>query len=175
MTKAEETTAKQEKAADPAPAAIPVTPPVSVSPATSALPPIVQFDKVTKTYDDGYTAIKDVTFCVDDKPNAMEFVTILGPSGSGKSTILRLIAGLRSRLGPAGDRSGRRPRNGLSRLHIVRQSDRRGQRRVRPRVPRDAGERAARASARVDRKGRPQRRSRFDKVSAPAVRRHASA
>ena len=95
MTKAEETTAKHEKDADPAPAAIPVTPPVSVSPATSALPPIVQFDKVTKTYDDGYTAIKDVTFCVDDKPNAMEFVTILGPSGSGKSTILRLIAGLR--------------------------------------------------------------------------------
>jgi len=68
---------------------------VSVSPATSALPPIVQFEKVTKTYDDGYTAIKDITFCVDDKPNAMEFVTILGPSGSGKSTILRLIAGLR--------------------------------------------------------------------------------
>jgi len=95
MTKAEETTAKQQKDADPAPAAVPVTPPVSSSPATSALPPIVQFEKVTKTYDDGYTAIKDVTFCVDDKPNEMEFITILGPSGSGKSTILRLIAGLR--------------------------------------------------------------------------------
>jgi len=95
MTKAEETTAKQPKDADPASAAVPVTPPVSNSPATSALPPIVQFEKVTKTYDDGYTAIKDVTFCIDDKPNAMEFITILGPSGSGKSTILRLIAGLR--------------------------------------------------------------------------------
>ena len=60
-----------------------------------ALPPIVQFEKVSKTYDDGFTAIKDVTFCVDDKPDEMEFITILGPSGSGKSTILRLIAGLR--------------------------------------------------------------------------------
>src|SRR5512133_473684 len=59
-----------------------------------ALPPIVSFDKVTKTYDDGFTAIKDVTFRVEDKPEEMEFITILGPSGCGKSTILRLIAGL---------------------------------------------------------------------------------
>jgi ABC-type nitrate/sulfonate/bicarbonate transport system ATPase subunit len=54
----------------------------------------VSFDQVTKTYDNGFTAIKDVTFTVDDKPEMMEFVTILGPSGCGKSTILRLIAGL---------------------------------------------------------------------------------
>ena len=59
-----------------------------------ALPAIVEFKKVSKTYDDGFTAIKDVTFCVDDVPDKMEFITILGPSGSGKSTILRLIAGL---------------------------------------------------------------------------------
>jgi len=65
------------------------------APVAASLPPIVQFEKVTKTYDDGFTAIKDVTFCVDDKPNEMEFITILGPSGCGKSTILRLIAGLR--------------------------------------------------------------------------------
>jgi NitT/TauT family transport system ATP-binding protein len=61
----------------------------------NVLPPIVQFDKVSKTYDDGFTAIKDVTFTVLDKPDEMEFITILGPSGCGKSTILRLIAGLR--------------------------------------------------------------------------------
>ncbi len=67
----------------------------AAAPKPAALPPIVSFDKVTKTYDNGFTAIKDVTFCVDDKPNEMEFITILGPSGSGKSTILRLIAGLR--------------------------------------------------------------------------------
>jgi NitT/TauT family transport system ATP-binding protein len=62
---------------------------------TAAPPAIVLFDHVTKTYDNGFTAIKDVSFCVDDKPNEMEILTILGPSGSGKSTILRLIAGLR--------------------------------------------------------------------------------
>jgi NitT/TauT family transport system ATP-binding protein len=57
-------------------------------------PPIVSFDKVGKTYADGFTAIRDVTFSIEDKPNEMEFITILGPSGCGKSTILRLIAGL---------------------------------------------------------------------------------
>ena len=93
MTKREETTAEKPKEADAAPAVAPVAVPAPTVPATPA--PIVQFDKVTKTYDNGFTAIKDVTFCVDDKPNEMEIVTILGPSGSGKSTILRLIAGLR--------------------------------------------------------------------------------
>jgi ABC-type nitrate/sulfonate/bicarbonate transport system ATPase subunit len=64
------------------------------SPQSPVVPPIVEFKGVSKIYDDGFTAIKDVTFCVDDVPDKMEFVTILGPSGSGKSTILRLIAGL---------------------------------------------------------------------------------
>ena len=57
-------------------------------------PPVVLFDHVTKTYDNGFTAIKDVSFVVEDIPDKMEFVTILGPSGCGKSTVLRLIAGL---------------------------------------------------------------------------------
>jgi NitT/TauT family transport system ATP-binding protein len=57
-------------------------------------PPVVLFDRVTKTYDNGFTAIKNVSFVVEDTPNKMEFVTILGPSGCGKSTVLRLIAGL---------------------------------------------------------------------------------
>jgi NitT/TauT family transport system ATP-binding protein len=57
-------------------------------------PPVVLFDRVTKTYDNGFTAIKDVSFVVEDFPGKMEFVTILGPSGCGKSTVLRLIAGL---------------------------------------------------------------------------------
>ncbi|MEP7384183.1 MAG: ABC transporter ATP-binding protein [Gemmatimonadota bacterium] len=56
--------------------------------------PIVEFKQVSKTYETGYTAIKDVTFCVDDVPDHMEIVGILGPSGCGKSTLLRLIAGL---------------------------------------------------------------------------------
>jgi len=57
-------------------------------------PAVVLFDHVTKTYDNGFTAIKDVSFVVEDIPGKMEFVTILGPSGCGKSTVLRLIAGL---------------------------------------------------------------------------------
>ncbi len=59
--------------------------------------PVVQFDGVTKVFGDGptaFTAIKDVTFTVRDRPDRGEFVCVLGPSGCGKSTVLRLIAGL---------------------------------------------------------------------------------
>jgi NitT/TauT family transport system ATP-binding protein len=59
---------------------------------------VVQFQNVTKTYNAGrpnaYTAIRDVTFVVEDLVGRGEFVCVLGPSGCGKSTILRLIAGL---------------------------------------------------------------------------------
>ena len=59
---------------------------------------VVEFRNVTKTYNHGqpnaFTAIRDVTFVVEDVPDEGEFVCVLGPSGSGKSTILRLIAGL---------------------------------------------------------------------------------
>jgi NitT/TauT family transport system ATP-binding protein len=72
-------------------ASVPAPPP---APASSPTAPVVLFDRVTKTYDNGFTAIKDVSFVVEDVPNKMEFVTILGPSGCGKSTVLRLIAGL---------------------------------------------------------------------------------
>jgi NitT/TauT family transport system ATP-binding protein len=62
------------------------------------LPRVVDFRRVTKTYNAGqpneYTAIRDVTFFVEDLPDKGEFICILGPSGCGKSTILRLIAGL---------------------------------------------------------------------------------
>jgi NitT/TauT family transport system ATP-binding protein len=57
-------------------------------------PDIVHFKGVSKTYDDGYTAIRDINFTVEDTPNHMEIVGVLGPSGCGKSTVLRLIAGL---------------------------------------------------------------------------------
>lgn len=61
-------------------------------------PPVVQFENVTKTFGSGtpnaFTAIKDVSFSVADRPDHGEFVAILGPSGSGKSTVLRLLAGL---------------------------------------------------------------------------------
>jgi ABC-type nitrate/sulfonate/bicarbonate transport system ATPase subunit len=60
-------------------------------------PPVVAFDKVTKTYGTGpgaFTAIRDVSFAIEDYPGRGEFVSILGPSGCGKSTVIRLIAGL---------------------------------------------------------------------------------
>jgi len=63
----------------------------------TAAPPVVVFDKVTKTYGDGpgaFTAIKDVSFAIEDYPGRGEFVSILGPSGCGKSTVIRIIAGL---------------------------------------------------------------------------------
>ena len=87
---APEKTARQKGDGTAAAGALPSTP-VPAGPQ----PAIVMFDKVGKTYDNGFTAIRDVTFTVEDKPDAMEIVTILGPSGCGKSTILRLIAGLR--------------------------------------------------------------------------------
>jgi NitT/TauT family transport system ATP-binding protein len=64
-----------------------------LSTTTEAL--VVEFDGVSKTYDGGTTAIRDVSFRVHNRPDHGEFVSILGPSGCGKSTILRLIAGLR--------------------------------------------------------------------------------
>jgi len=61
-------------------------------------PHVVEFRGVTKTYGVGqtnqFTAIKDVTFVVEDLHKKGELVCVLGPSGCGKSTILRLIAGL---------------------------------------------------------------------------------
>ncbi len=61
-------------------------------------PLVVDFQNVSKTFDAGtpraFTAIKDVTFVVENFPKIGEFIGILGPSGCGKSTVLRLIAGL---------------------------------------------------------------------------------
>ncbi len=69
-----------------------------MSPAATAVPHVVEFRHVTKTYNVGqpnqFTAIEDVNFVVADLPKKGEFVCVLGPSGCGKSTILRLIAGL---------------------------------------------------------------------------------
>jgi NitT/TauT family transport system ATP-binding protein len=45
---------------------------------------------VTKTFESGYTALRDVELDVD----AQRFVALVGPSGCGKSTTLSLVAGL---------------------------------------------------------------------------------
>jgi NitT/TauT family transport system ATP-binding protein len=68
-----------------------------VSQPDDALPVLVEFKDVTKSFGDGpsaFTAVRDISFKVHDLPGKGEFVAILGPSGCGKSTILRLIAGL---------------------------------------------------------------------------------
>jgi len=63
----------------------------------SPLPTVVEFKNVTKTFNPGtpqeFTAIKDVSFKVEDIPNVGEFIAIVGPSGCGKSTILNLMHG----------------------------------------------------------------------------------
>jgi NitT/TauT family transport system ATP-binding protein len=64
-----------------------------LAPAPEHVHPVVEFDRVTKRYGN-FTAIKDVSFKIEDHPGRGEFVSILGPSGCGKSTVIRLIAGL---------------------------------------------------------------------------------
>ena len=50
----------------------------------------IVLDNVTKTYSDGYTAVKGLNLEIADG----EFMILVGPSGCGKSTALRMIAGL---------------------------------------------------------------------------------
>ena len=64
-----------------------------LAPPAAGKAPVVLFDKVTKAFGE-FTAIKDVSFSIEDHPGRGEFVSILGPSGCGKSTVIRLIAGL---------------------------------------------------------------------------------
>src|ERR687898_2647394 len=50
----------------------------------------IVLDSVSKRFDDGYEAVKDMNLEIRDG----EFVILVGPSGCGKSTALRMIAGL---------------------------------------------------------------------------------
>src|SRR5438105_15072499 len=50
----------------------------------------VSFERVTKTYADGTTAVDSLDLDVDDG----EFMVLVGPSGCGKTTALRMVAGL---------------------------------------------------------------------------------
>ena len=52
--------------------------------------PLVSLRRVTKTYANGTTALRDISFDVASG----EFVSLVGPSGCGKSTLLRLVSGL---------------------------------------------------------------------------------
>ena len=48
---------------------------------------MIEFKNVYKTYPNGFTALKNVNFQIEQG----EFVAIIGLSGAGKSTILRCI------------------------------------------------------------------------------------
>lgn len=63
--------------------------------ALAVVPPVVEFRNVTKVFNPGtrreFTALKDLSFTVEDVPDKGEFIAIIGPSGCGKSTMLNLI------------------------------------------------------------------------------------
>ena len=50
----------------------------------------VRYNSVSKKYDDGFEAVKELNLEIKDG----EFLVLLGPSGCGKSTTLRMLAGL---------------------------------------------------------------------------------
>jgi multiple sugar transport system ATP-binding protein len=50
----------------------------------------IVLDKVTKKYGDGFEAVKQADFTIEDG----EFFILVGPSGCGKSTLLNMIVGL---------------------------------------------------------------------------------
>src|SRR5436190_4573719 len=50
----------------------------------------IEYDSVTKVYDDGTTAVEDLDLPIEDG----ELMVLVGPSGCGKTTALRMLAGL---------------------------------------------------------------------------------
>jgi multiple sugar transport system ATP-binding protein len=50
----------------------------------------IEIDKLLKTYDNGFQAVKGIDLPIRDR----EFMVLVGPSGCGKTTTLRMIAGL---------------------------------------------------------------------------------
>ncbi len=84
----------------------------------------ITLNRIVKTYDDGFTAVKGVDLDIADG----EFVILVGPSGCGKSTLLRMIVGSRTSPTASEDRrrgrqrqgaEGPQPRDGLPELRAV--------------------------------------------------------
>jgi NitT/TauT family transport system ATP-binding protein len=57
--------------------------------------PLLSFENVSMTFDDGTKALDNVSLSI----NASEFVTVVGPSGCGKSTLLRIASNLEANTG----------------------------------------------------------------------------
>ena len=131
--------------------------PQRIAPASS-----LRSTRVGKTYENGFTAIRDVTFTVEDAPVTWRFVTILGPVGMRQVHNSAVDRGTRPQFpattgdgagaGQTRRRAGRRSRHGVSGLHVVRQSHGARQRRVRARVR--GCRRRSDASARANGSGR---------------------
>jgi len=62
-------------------------PPMDETRVPSSAGSMIVFENVTKVYEPGVMALRDVTFNIDKG----EFVFIVGASGSGKSTLVRLL------------------------------------------------------------------------------------
>jgi NitT/TauT family transport system ATP-binding protein len=59
---------------------------------TTCNSPIVDFRDVTVRFG-SFTALTNISACIEDLPDSGEFVALIGPSGCGKSTLLNLLAG----------------------------------------------------------------------------------
>jgi len=80
-------------------------------------PVVLELKNITQSYG-ANTIIKDLNFCIRDRPNQGQFRVILGPSGCGKSHILRWLAGLQQPT--VGEVFiGNRPRNEHDRVGMV--------------------------------------------------------
>ncbi len=122
--------------------------------AMSTLPPVIEFKGVTKTFNPGaptqFTALKDVSFRIDDIPNYGEFIAIVGPLGLRQvhdpephpRLLGRLPAdhGRGARARAEGGGPGARPRDDLPEVQLVPAPHGARERDLRPRAERGRAE-----------------------------------
>ncbi len=114
-------------------------------------------DLQRRTSPNAFTAIRDVSFVVEDQPDKGEFICVLGterlrqehdPAADRRpGAAASADRGRRAGAGPAGAWARSGPRHGLPGLHQLRPPHRAGQRHVRPGVPRRAAQGARRSWA----------------------------
>lgn len=54
------------------------------------MPPIISIDSLSKTYSNGFKALDDVSFDIEEG----EILALLGPNGAGKTTLISIICGM---------------------------------------------------------------------------------